>query len=200
MDIAAYGWEYPQWAGVFYPEDMPEQWRLDYYCNEFSALVVPSGSWCGPSGAQVEAWVDGLGEQTRVYLELPADIDPAAARAAAVALRGRLAGFVAPRRPDTSPGEMGAPVGVWASKPPVPAFDSDVGWCWPEAQSVRCQGGGVHCAWIGAEPLTPMGLRRIIEGLTAAEPTGHTLLVVAGEPPSLKLMHDAQAIAELLGV
>ncbi len=41
--IAAYGLNHPQWLGVYYPEGMPEEWRLDFYANRFRALLLPEG-------------------------------------------------------------------------------------------------------------------------------------------------------------
>lgn len=167
MDIAAYGWEHPQWLGAFYPEDMPEEWRLDYYCNEFSSIVVPSGKWCRTGGAQVDGWASGLGEQTRVYLELPPRLRPETAKEAEAALSGRLAGFVAFRRLDTVPEDLGVPVGFFGAPEPPSVAGRDVGWCWPEEEGLLCSGSKLHCAWVGCKPLTPMDLRRFIEALAA---------------------------------
>jgi len=35
-------WHNTQWEGSFYPEDLPVDWKLDYYSNEFSALLLLS--------------------------------------------------------------------------------------------------------------------------------------------------------------
>ncbi len=41
IEIGAMGWD----CRDFYPDDLPEEWRLDYYANHFSALLVPSAQW-----------------------------------------------------------------------------------------------------------------------------------------------------------
>jgi|GEM_PF-2414996 len=34
--------ENPLWAKSFFPDDLPEDWQLDYYSNEFSSLFLTS--------------------------------------------------------------------------------------------------------------------------------------------------------------
>ncbi|MGB0721281.1 MAG: hypothetical protein ACPGU7_02685 [Gammaproteobacteria bacterium] len=41
--VALAGLQDPPWAESFFPDDIPAQWRLDYYANEFEALVVRPG-------------------------------------------------------------------------------------------------------------------------------------------------------------
>lgn len=201
VDIAAYGWEHPEWEGAFYPEDLPEAWRLDFYCNEFRAVVVPAALWAGDSSAGRNDWATGLGEETRVYLELPAHISLPRIREASEALTDRLAGFVASGEPENLPTEPGVPVGIWSRAAPRLPPAPGVGWCWPGQAGVpQCVGDGLATAWIGPEPMRPLALRRIIEALAAAAPAGNALLVVRGGPGSLGLMRDAETLATLLGL
>lgn len=68
VDIAAYGWESESWQG-FYPADLPEDWRLDFYCNEFRAVVVPTGAWQKIGDVDLEEWRENAHEQFRFYFE-----------------------------------------------------------------------------------------------------------------------------------
>jgi len=43
--VGACGWDYPEWQKTFYPEDLPADWRLSFYANEFSAVLVPTEKW-----------------------------------------------------------------------------------------------------------------------------------------------------------
>ena len=41
LRLGARGWQHPGWATDFYPDDLPEDWQLSYYANEFHALLLP---------------------------------------------------------------------------------------------------------------------------------------------------------------
>lgn len=44
--IGTAGWRHLQWGNeVFYPEDLPEDWYLSFYANEFSIALVPEKQW-----------------------------------------------------------------------------------------------------------------------------------------------------------
>ena len=56
LDVAAYGWLDEAWAES-YPEDLPGEWRLDYYANEYRAVVVPRGHWVDSGDEDVMVWI-----------------------------------------------------------------------------------------------------------------------------------------------
>ena len=68
IDIATCGWEGEIGQG-FYPADLPEDWRLDYYSNEFRAVVVPVDVWQGLSLDMLEEWQDAVHDEFRFYFE-----------------------------------------------------------------------------------------------------------------------------------
>ena len=68
IDIASYGWQGTSWQG-FYPADLPEDWRLDYYSNEFNAVVIPVELWQGASVDEIEQWQDAVHGEFRFYFE-----------------------------------------------------------------------------------------------------------------------------------
>jgi len=57
--VGAYGWDHVDWQGVFYPDDLPEDWRLTYYANEFKSVYVPQSVWLHASIDDIEEWADG---------------------------------------------------------------------------------------------------------------------------------------------
>ncbi|MEN8170265.1 MAG: hypothetical protein ABFS08_08585 [Pseudomonadota bacterium] len=79
IEIAAYGWQSREWDR-FYPEDMPADWRLDYYANEFFAVVVPYSEWSVQADDELLAWQQQVSEDFRFYWEQPCGEDVAAAR------------------------------------------------------------------------------------------------------------------------
>lgn len=56
------GWKHREWGNeVFYPEELPEDWYLSFYSNEFSVVLVPNEQWLDDSS--IEALVAELDEQ-----------------------------------------------------------------------------------------------------------------------------------------
>jgi len=45
LQVGTNGWEHDEWLGVFYPDDLPESWRLDYFSNAFNVVLVPQQAW-----------------------------------------------------------------------------------------------------------------------------------------------------------
>ena len=68
--VAAYGWQYPDWDGEFYPEDLPEDWKLSFYSNEFRAVVIPASAWVGDDSLDAERWVEDVSDDFTFYLEV----------------------------------------------------------------------------------------------------------------------------------
>jgi hypothetical protein len=85
IEIAAHGWQGPEWEH-FYPDDLPAEWRLAYYGNEFFAVVVPYGEWSVAGDEALLAWSREVKEGFHFYWELP--LEAAAARARLQRLRG----------------------------------------------------------------------------------------------------------------
>jgi len=55
--VGALDWQEDLWVATFYPDDLPEDWRLTYYANEFSTTVIDM------AGLQDSASSDELAEQ-----------------------------------------------------------------------------------------------------------------------------------------
>lgn len=79
IEVAAYGWQGAAWDG-FYPDDMPADWRLDYYANEFFAVVVPLCEWSLADDETVLAWLEQVSADFRFYWEVNGGDEAAAAR------------------------------------------------------------------------------------------------------------------------
>lgn len=91
--VGARGWQHNEWEGTYYPADLPAQWRLPYYANDFSGVLVPEWEWRQVSPAELRRWREDTPEGFAFFLEAT---DPGAHGTvqAAVALGDRLAGFV----------------------------------------------------------------------------------------------------------
>jgi len=73
--VGARGWLHQSWLESYYPEDIPDEWRLGYYGNEFNTVLVPWEQW----QVSVEALEEGLDDTSddfHLYLELPEAVQP----------------------------------------------------------------------------------------------------------------------------
>jgi len=94
IDIAAYGWQGEAWQG-FYPADLPDDWRLDFYSNEFRSVVVPADMWPSINPDMVEEWLDAVHDEFRFYFEITAEQLPSQEQnAMMVSLESQWGGWV----------------------------------------------------------------------------------------------------------
>ena len=69
INVGAYGWLHPRWVGSFYPEDLPADWRLGYYSNEFNTVLVPSIYWQEQHLVDCEALLDDVHSGFQFFIE-----------------------------------------------------------------------------------------------------------------------------------
>lgn len=80
--VGMVGWDRDEWVGGFYPDDLPQDWRLGFYTNRLRAVLVPQDTWQAP-GLDVSVWRDDLYPEFRMVLEwmLPTEAPVAAVEA-----------------------------------------------------------------------------------------------------------------------
>lgn len=57
LRVGALDWQHEHWQSVFYPDDLPQDWRLGFYANEFSTVLVPQSRWLAALD-EIEDWLD----------------------------------------------------------------------------------------------------------------------------------------------
>ena len=67
MRVGACDWDHAHWQGSFYPDDLPVDWRLTFYANEYTAVLVPESKW-RIQGVDFEQWAEDVPEGFRFYL------------------------------------------------------------------------------------------------------------------------------------
>lgn len=55
--VGCSGWIYPHWAGLFYPEGLPEREWFQFYARVFDTVEVNATFYRFPSEAMVKAWL-----------------------------------------------------------------------------------------------------------------------------------------------
>ena len=73
LRLGAYGWQHQHWLRVFYPEDLPEDWQLGFYGNEFMAVLVPAQYWF--EEYDIGQWCEDVSPRFRFYLEYTSSVD-----------------------------------------------------------------------------------------------------------------------------
>jgi len=86
-------WQNPGWWGTYYPPDLPPEWRLAFYANDFSGVLIPATTWRSTDPSRVEKWRQDTPEDFAIFLETEEDGDTAIPSIAGL-LGERLAGVV----------------------------------------------------------------------------------------------------------
>ena len=68
-DLGTVGWLHDDWLGTFYPDDLPEDWRLVYYNTQFSCVYLPSEMWEGRTENEIVTWLADVHEGFRFVVE-----------------------------------------------------------------------------------------------------------------------------------
>jgi len=191
--IGSFGWDWEAWQGPFYPEDMPADWRLTFYSNEFGCVLVPSDVWS--SEPDVDAWREDAPEGFRFYLEVSGELADGpyrdrllqAAQTLGPLCGGAVAEAGARDRGLDRLGQLGVPVYTLEDDEAVPPV-----WR-PGVTACPC----APLAWVrfGGDP-DARALREVIEGFVGCAGDEDLAMILETSPGVLR---DAQAIARLMG-
>jgi len=69
LKLGSYGWRHDHWQPGFYDDELPEDWQLTFYANEFNTVLVPA-SYLDES-RDIEQWCEDVSENFRFYIEWP---------------------------------------------------------------------------------------------------------------------------------
>jgi hypothetical protein len=198
--IGAEGWEHAAWSGSFYPDDLPHEWRLSYYANEFSLLLVPLAVWQAGDGEQFRGWREDVAGGFRFVLDvtgmaLEDGQSLQQLQCCQSALDDRLAGGVSWL--SASPSECARLRGglgdgrFLAAAARLPDLPSMV----PVAAD-----GTTLCARIPSAAAADLKwLRSLLESLSVGRAeTQRLMLFFAGTPPRIRAMQEATQLWQLL--
>jgi len=82
INVGAYGWRHSHWLNGFYPDDLPmadeDDWRLAYYSNEFTTVMVPADYWPvsdeQTQRVDCERWLEDVNEDFQFLVECHAEL------------------------------------------------------------------------------------------------------------------------------
>lgn len=175
----------PAWQS-FFPEGLPEDWRLPYYGHYWKDLLLPVAEWearCRDIG-----WIDGVPDGMRVYLEVMQGTD-VACTALCEALGPRLGGLLATDAAWQWPPSVGGRVFQPAPLPEIAGVLA--GACY----------SGAHERVLVLEPqagLGPREWRTLLESLHASLPAGQDVVAFFRVSPAE--LEQATTILRLTGL
>lgn len=218
--IGACGWQHPGWLETFYPGDLPDEWKLGYYGNEYSVVLIPASYW-QQADVSVQEWLDETDNSPAFVSEWPATAAAQqVARKGMTLLGARGLGFVIELTQIPVNAEVESYQALQANY--ALSFDiaglteqgqkevllllnqtmgeSNFGVCW------HGEPGKENCLALGQLGLTrissvsnPKDLRRILESIIAhSQPHRKQVLMVDGQPPDIHLIENAGIILDLL--
>jgi uncharacterized protein YecE (DUF72 family) len=72
--IGACAWSFEDWRGSFYPSDLPDSQRLEFYANYFPAVEIDSTFYAAPAEAAARRWIEITPSTFRFTCKLPREI------------------------------------------------------------------------------------------------------------------------------
>ena len=212
--VGAEGWQHPQWVGEFYPEDLPAEWQLGFYSNEFRVALIPAEAWAEVA-TQGAAWLSNSATGLAFIVEIPESHctdDKLQHNLQRLTQFGdRLLGILLPANTLHSwPAwcqtlierylvciDAGADITTIRA---LLARDKRLGFCWDGAEyGELLQHGKLAIARIQSKDLGLRQLRMILETVLAAQDGERYLTVMfKGSPPSVTVMRQAMTLLDMM--
>ena len=176
LKVGVFDWPRFARGQDFYPDDLPPEWRLNYYANAFETACLPLSALPGP-GEEREEWLDSLPPGFRLDLwiddpalagTIPLPRELGEAEAGCLLCETTLPSVEGWRRVDPDallwrPGEERfRPVALLPRADSVPQLRE-----WIESWlSLSEQSGNADCLWVEGSAVTPgqlEALRQLVE-------------------------------------
>ena len=221
--MGACGWKHQAWLNDFYSEDLPEDWQLGFYSNEFPVVYVAAADWL--AAADFSEWTEDITDSFRFILEVPANVlndeqlfDDALKKAK---ILGEFClGLVFQLDQDIIKNIRLFEKHLHVAKNILPVcidrcdseisdefnnvlLKQDVSEVWhgesEEIENLKLKSGSLAISRIACDDLDMAGLRKVIEVcLTISDEKCTSVLCLDGDPPSLEMLRNANIILDLL--
>lgn len=110
--VGAADWRHPRWVGDYYPEDLPPEWRLAFYANDFTGVLLAEARWRGAAEAAWAHWREEAPAGFRFLLGMEEDAADRSAERCAQLLGPAFGGWVSRSPPPGSPALRAAPLAL----------------------------------------------------------------------------------------
>jgi hypothetical protein len=203
IEIGALGWTHPGWDNDYYPEDLPEDWRLDYYSHHFQFVLMQASEWLQADDEEIEQWLEDVKDSFDFFLAIEADDIEGAALKQVERIKSilveRLQGLVVLQYDKaieaSSLQELSALSTVYVDTDASMEEWADIRPCWRMGRDIS----GCQIGFIEEEATKDMrNMRAHIEAFIQQGGTQQLYLVYQGKSPSTRAMQDAQIIMQML--
>lgn len=205
--IGSVGWRHRAWQDSYYPADLPPEWQLGYYANEFPVVLVPAAE-----RLDEDCEVEELDLHTVFELQA-ADAEQARQQLSTLPVTASRSVLLR-STPTVEPARLDALLAALEAEPLVVDFGTDapapslqtvlrrrrIGWCWHGGgQAHGLESGPLGIVRLASDGITPLQLRQILETcLAVADPARRLILLLEGTPPAVATLRQAQTILDLL--
>ncbi len=191
------GLEGPDWDRDFFPDDLPADWRLSFYANEYGGILLPAEVW--EQEQKPDDWLDDVPEVFDFHFQVRAGMRRASLDRlikAADALDVRLKGLILEAEDEQGYDRLlDSLKGILPGrKLSVMSPCRDLSLCWqPELTTVTACGPGV--LMLNGDK-TPRELRTMIEDFAAVTTEETAILFVRAPVPA---MENLKTLLDLMG-
>ena len=214
--IGACGWSHSGWLADFYPQELPVDWRLSYYANEFPVVLVTAQDWDLPEAAASQ-WCEDTDASFRFVIEITAntaeELQPQLERI--VGFGDRCAGILLATSLYAETITLNELLelinhldllcldfGVDNPDATVKQLlgQRQIGWCWHgDGSAEGLSEGSLAVTRIHSKDANPRQIRHWVEtALASSTQQRQAILLFEGEPPDIAMMRQAQIILDLL--
>ena len=220
VEVGAIGWQHASWGEDYYPDELPDEWMLSYFANEFRCILVPHTIWLDADKDSIAQWYEDVHDQFSFIVEfIPdagSDLNAPPILERLEALGDRLCGIVFKPHDDLSISsdavkkflrELGSAVEVYVDIPESQWNDecmevlSQLGCkaCWNQVTEDVVRGS---CLGIIQSEVINNDLRvmrtEVQKFIDQLDECSDAYLLIDGSPPPVQLMRDTMTILSLL--
>jgi len=201
LEIGALGIQHEGWLESYYPEDLPEDWRLDYYSHHFNVALLPVDEWLSVTEDDLAQWTEDVKDEFQFLLAIDnKDINTAAIEQISLIktiLKEHFSGVVVKVSDENLTTELQtlreiSPVFADGVK----LSGSDLATCWRKQASIE---NSVLGFITEQDAGNLREVRACVEAFLAqCQEHGTCYLIFEGASPSTKMMQDTQVVIQML--
>ncbi len=196
LSVGVDDWQACSWLEAYYPEGLPEDWRFDYYLNDFRSALIAQAQWQAWTAQELAELQAVSREGSGLYLRIDHADSISAQQAELVvqALAGCLVGVLV--FDEAWPCAQGTWYDLAVTR--VSRQQACAGWQWVHEGWVL---SGAPCAWLPVLPDEPKQQAALLKAFVASL-GGHSTQVgffVAAQAVTPAQLHQLKTLAELLG-
>ena len=196
VQIGTNGWLHANWLGAFYPDDLPEDWQLDYYSNIFKSVLVPMQDWMSWGCDDLEELADCVEDEFSFYFAMQGKLDVQQLKQLGKvvdALKENAKGLLVWSEDQQLESNIAnLPVTLLSSKYHLP------GWNW---QYNDQQLSGNPLGYLPILPVEGRDQAAIMKSFVASLPESHPAapMIVGGDQINMDHVINLKTVTELLG-